>query len=104
MKLGTGWIFRTRNDTLAELIGKLVVEIDCRGCMGEDHRFVRLGVIEKIVDQRDRFGRQTQSIMQAKCRVVHSRMTLTDEFFYVSIEDGCFQSDESVSSLMWYRH
>ncbi len=89
--------------TKLNLLGKLVVEIDQRGCMAEDHRFVKMGMIVGIENQRKRYP-NSQSMMQAKCRVVVSRETVADEFFYVGVEDGCFQPDDHVPYLMWWRH
>jgi hypothetical protein len=103
MQRGAEEAMKLRWLTKRNLLGKLVVEIDQRGCMAEDHQFKRLGVIVGVEDQRVRLP-TSQSMLQAKCRIVVSRETTEDEFFYVCIEDGSFQPDERVPYLMWWRH
>jgi hypothetical protein len=88
----------------ARMIGKIVIEVDQRGCMAENHVLKRMGEIVEIGDQRVFLDSPTaQSIIVARCRTLSSRELIEDEFFLVPIADGGFQP--SISPLaFWWRH
>lgn len=72
------------------MLGKLVLDVLCDGCMAHVHKLERVGEIIAIDDQRAFFG-QGEHIIVAKCRVVNSREDLPEEFFYPALADGGFQ-------------
>lgn len=76
-----------------KMLGRLLMEIDCRGCMAEDHQLVRVGEIVEVDDQRKVLGHETgEALVIAKCRVIQSRTDLPEEFFTTCpIIDGDFQ-------------
>lgn len=88
----------------ARMIGKLVAEIDVRGCMGEEHALVRIAEIVEIDDQRVLLDApNAQSIICAKCREISSRELEQPVYFLVAIADGCFQPSSNPNIYFW-RH
>ncbi len=88
----------------ARMIGEIVVEIDQRGCMAEDHVIKRVGEIVGIDDQRVFLNSpDAQSVIVARCRTLSSRELIEPEFFLVPIADGGFQPSEN-ATLYWWRH
>lgn len=75
-----------------KLLGRTVMEIDCRGCMAEQHHLVRVGEIVEVDDQRIILNApDAQPMIIAKCRTIQSRRDMPDEFFTCAIADGDFQ-------------
>lgn len=76
-----------------KLLGRTLMEIDCRGCMAEDHHLIRVGEIVEVDDQRIILNAPDATPMIiAKCRTIQSRTDMPEEFFTTcAIADGAFQ-------------
>ncbi len=89
------------------LVGKFVLDIQCDGCMAEDHKLKRVGEIIDVKTHRemwpDAHPHYKDGYHYAVCRVIQSREDLPEELFYVCVEASNFQPTPSGKGFFW-RH
>lgn len=85
------------------LIGQTVIVIDCRGCMADDHRIDKIGVIKKVVNQREIYGPESQPLMVAICEQQESRSDLPQKDFTFCVDDTSFQKNQRGPGYFLYR-
>jgi hypothetical protein len=72
------------NESIRPLIGKLIIQVQCDGCMAEDHKIKKVGRVIAISKAEDHYD-------YAKCLVFNSHFDEDEQFFYVCVQDNCLQ-------------
>lgn len=72
---------------LHPFVGRVVLDIEARGCMAETHVLKRCGTIRRVIDQREIYGEDSQSIIVADCELLDSRSDRPREMFTVPLAD-----------------
>ena len=91
-------------------IGAVVLEIQCDGCMADDHKLLRVGEVQDIKLHCMIWPHAARNLDSDKpyaiCRVMNSRVDLPEEFFYIAMADRNVQligSDFRSTTFFW-RH
>lgn len=85
-------------------IGKIVLDIECDGCMAHIHKLIRVGEIIDIKKGSDLWpssnvGRYRYAI----CRTIQSREDFPEETFHACIDSVDFQPIPSGNGFFWRR-
>ena len=79
---------------MADMMGKIVIQVNCDGCMAEDHKIMQVGRVVAIRKAKDIWGVQDPYENRydfAQCLVINSHLDAKDEYFYVCIQDSSLQ-------------
>jgi hypothetical protein len=86
------------------LLGCLVIEVQCEGCMAEIHKISRVGQIVAVKKGCAIWPELPYNNNDyVVCRVVQTRSDKPEELFYVSVQDGSFQLAPNSVGYFWYR-
>ena len=89
------------------MIGKIVIDVHCNGCMAQDHVVNRVGEIIAVKPYREVWPHEGERFEDrydvAVCRTLQSREDFPEELFYVFTADSCLQPIPSGVGYFW-RH
>jgi hypothetical protein len=86
------------------LLGAIVIEVECNGCMASEHKNKRIGQIIRIAKGKDIWSESPYNNYDyAVCRIIDSHQDNPETFFHVCVQDGSFQLAPNSVGYFWYR-
>lgn len=66
--------------------GDIIISVDCRGCMAHDHVLKEIGLVGKVISQRELYGKHADDIPVAVCTAVESQEDIPPKQYTVIVD------------------
>ena len=86
---------------MANILGKLIIQVQCDGCMAEDHKIKKVGRVIAVLKAKDIWGTPDR-YDYAQCLILNSHLDAKEDYFYVCIQNSSLQP--SKEDWMVYFH